>query len=83
MDDTAATTLGYGLLLPDLQGPQPWSDKPALSDPLRFSIAIMTDRTGGHRPGIWMQAVERINWLRPDFVVSVGDLIEGYTENDA
>ncbi len=83
-DDTVTTdNVGYGLLLPDLQGPQPWSDKPALTDPERFSIAIMTDRTGGHRPGIWMQAVERINWLRPDFVVSVGDLIEGYTEDDA
>lgn len=80
---TATPTFGEGLLLPDLEGPKPWSDKPALTDPQRFSIAIMTDRTGGHRPGIWMQAVERINWLRPDFVVSVGDLIEGYTEDEA
>jgi hypothetical protein len=80
---TASRVVGEGLLLPDLEGPQPWSDKPALTDPQRFSIAIMTDRTGGHRPGIWMQAVERINWLRPDFVVSVGDLIEGYTQDDA
>lgn len=74
--------IGTGLILPDIEGPKPWSDKPALTDPDRFSIAIMTDRTGGHRPGIWMQAVHRINWLRPDFVVSVGDLIEGYTEDD-
>lgn len=74
-------TLGTGLILPDIEGPKPWSNKPALTDPNRFSIAIMTDRTGGHRPGIWMKAVERINWLRPDFVVSVGDLIEGYTED--
>lgn len=80
---TAAPTFGEGLLLPDLDGPKPWSDKPALTDPQRFSIAIMTDRTGGHRPGIWMQAVERVNWLRPDFVVSVGDLIEGYTKDEA
>ncbi len=80
---TAATNIGEGLLLPDLEGPKPWSDKPALTDPNRFSIAIMTDRTGGHRPGIWMQAVERVNWLRPDFVVSVGDLIEGYTKDEA
>lgn len=79
----AAPTFGEGLLLPDLDGPKPWTDKPALTDPQRFSIAIMTDRTGGHRPGIWMQAVERVNWLRPDFVVSVGDLIEGYTEDEA
>jgi UDP-2,3-diacylglucosamine pyrophosphatase LpxH len=74
--------IGTALVLPQIDGPKPWSAKPALTDPNRFSIAIMTDRTGGHRPGIWMQAVERINWLRPDFVVSVGDLIEGYTEDD-
>ncbi len=79
----ATHPIGTGLLLPDIEGPKPWSNKPALTDPDRFSIAIMTDNTGGHRPGIWMQAVERVNWLRPDFVVSVGDLIEGYTEDDA
>jgi hypothetical protein len=75
--------IGTALILPEIDGPKPWSDKPALTDDDRFSIAIMTDNTGGHRPGIWMKAVERLNWLRPDFVVSVGDLIEGYTENDA
>lgn len=82
-DEKHPPTIATGLLLPETEGPKPWSDKPALTDPNRFSIAIMTDRTGGHRPGIWMKAVERINWLRPDFVVSVGDLIEGYTEDDA
>jgi predicted phosphodiesterase len=80
--DKQAATLGTGLVLPDIEGAKPWSNKPALTDPNRFSIAIMTDRTGGHRPGIWMKAVERVNWLRPDFVVSVGDLIEGYTEDE-
>lgn len=72
-----------GLVLPELPGPHPWSDKPLLDDPNRFQIAIMTDRTGGHRPGIWMKAVESVNLLRPDFVMSVGDLIEGYTEDRA
>ncbi len=70
------------MILPDVKGPHPWSDKPVLDDPSRFHIAIMTDRTGGHRPGVWMQAVESINLLRPDFVMSVGDLIEGYTEDE-
>ena len=74
---TAATAI----ILPALEGPTPWSDKPLLNDPARFQIAIMTDRTGGHRPGVWMQAVNRVNLLRPEFVVSVGDLIEGYTED--
>ena len=75
------TELPKGLVLPATAGPHPWSDKPVLSDPNRFQIAIMTDRTGGHRPGIWMKAVESVNLLRPDFVMSVGDLIEGYTED--
>ena len=68
-------------MLPALEGAKPWSEKPILNDPSRFHIAIMTDNTGGHRPGIWMKAVERINWMRPEFVVSVGDLIEGYSTN--
>ena len=69
------------MVLPSLDGPHPWSDKPVLNDPGRFQMAIMTDRTGGHRPGIWMDAVRKLNLLRPEFVVSVGDLIEGYTED--
>jgi hypothetical protein len=68
-----------GLILPKIAGPKPWSDAPHLNDPKRFHIAIMTDRTGGHRPGIWMKGVERVNLLRPEFVMSVGDLIEGYS----
>lgn len=75
--------IGSALVLPAIEGPKPWSSKPVLDDPQRFSIAILTDRTGGHRPGVWMKAVERVNWLRPDFVVSVGDLIEGYTEDES
>lgn len=76
-------TAPQGIVLPDIDGPTPWSDKPVLDDPNRFQIAIMTDRTGGHRPGVWMKAVESVNLLRPDFVMSVGDLIEGYTEDEA
>ena len=73
--------LPAGLILPSIDGPTPWTDKPAFDDPDRFQIAIMTDNTGGHRPGIWMKAVEKINLLRPTFVMSVGDLIEGYPES--
>ena len=53
------------LVLPAIDGPKPWSDQPILNDPNRFHIAIMTDRTGGHRPGIWMKAVEQLNLLLP------------------
>jgi hypothetical protein len=77
----AKAALPPALILPPLDGAKPWSDKPILNDPNRFHIAIMTDNTGGHRPGIWMKGVERVNWMRPEFVVSVGDLIEGYSTN--
>jgi hypothetical protein len=74
----AATPL---MVLPDLPGAVPWTDKPVIDDPDRFQIAIMTDHTGGHRPGIWMDAVTKLNMLRPSFVMSVGDLVEGFTED--
>jgi hypothetical protein len=73
--------LPTALVLPALDGAKPWTDKPVFDDPDRFQIAIMTDNTGGHRPGIWMKAVEKINLMRPAFVMSVGDLIEGYPES--
>ncbi len=82
---TPATANEPGLsamVLPNLEGPKPWSDKRILNDPRRFQMAIMTDRTGGHRPGVWMDAVRKLNLLRPEFVVSVGDLIEGYSEDE-
>src|ERR1700685_2035577 len=42
-----------------------------------FQFALVSDRTGGHRPNVFSQAVEKLNLLQPAFVISVGDLIEG------
>src|SRR5262249_31405298 len=44
-----------------------------------FQFAVVSDRTGGHRPKVFARAVEQLNLLQPEFVVSVGDLIEGYS----
>jgi len=52
----------------------------AQSAPL-FRFAILSDRTGGHIPGIYPRVIEEINLLNPDFVVTVGDHIEGYGED--
>lgn len=46
-----------------------------------FHFAIVSDRTGGHRARIFSQAVEQLNLLQPAFVLSVGDLIEGYSKD--
>lgn len=58
----------------------PWTSLRLNNDPEEFQFAIVSDRTGGHRPRIFSQAVERLNLLQPEFVLSVGDLIEGGTK---
>lgn len=52
-------------------------------DARAFHFAVLGDRTGGHRPGVFAAAVEAVNRLQPDFVIGVGDAIEGYTEDRA
>ncbi len=59
----------------------PVSKKHFANHPEAFQFAIVGDRTGGHRPGVFRHAIERINQLQPEFVVGVGDLIEGYKED--
>lgn len=60
----------------------PRSDKAFANRPDNFQFVIVGDRTGGHRPGVFRHAMERINQLQPEFVVGVGDLIEGYKEDE-
>ena len=71
--------LSDGDLQQDEQSPQ--SAARLNNDAGTFQFAIVSDRTGGHRARVFSQAVEQLNLLQPEFVVSVGDLIEGYTEN--
>ena len=59
----------------------PWTHLNFRDDPAAFQFAIVTDRTGTNRPGIFPKAMERLNWLQPEFVINIGDLIEGYTED--
>ena len=60
---------------------KPWTDTLINDNEQKFTFAVVTDRTGGHRKGVWEKGVEKLNLMQPAFVVSVGDLIEGYTEN--
>ena len=49
----------------------------------QFQFAIVSDRTGGHRKGVFSKAVHQVNLLQPAFVMSVGDLIEGARQQEA
>lgn len=61
----------------------PWSHLKVNNDPDEFQFAIVTDRTGGLRPGVFERAVEVLNLLQPEFVISVGDLIPGTVDAKA
>ncbi|MCP4576608.1 MAG: hypothetical protein GY846_10030 [Deltaproteobacteria bacterium] len=60
---------------------KPWSDKTLDENSEGMVFAVFGDRTGLHYPGKMPPAVEQINRSSPDFVVSVGDHIEGYTRD--
>jgi predicted phosphodiesterase len=40
-------------------------------------FAILGDRTGGAQPGIYERIVQQVERLQPEFVITVGDMIEG------
>ena len=44
-------------------------------------FAVIGDRTGEPADGIYEQALAEIARLRPDFLMTVGDAIDGYTED--
>ncbi len=64
-----------------IENKNPWTALELNNQPRNFQFAIVTDRTGGHRPGVFADAVKKLNLLQPEFVISVGDLIEGYSED--
>jgi hypothetical protein len=68
-----------GLTIEQPTGPKPWTSLNINDKPGQFQFVVVTDRTGGPRPGIFEKGVEKINLLQPEFVMSVGDLIQGYT----
>ena len=84
---SAIILVGCAGVEPDLKiltsdSANPWTHLNLYNNPDNFQFAIVADRTGGHRPGVFADAVEKLNLLKPEFVLSIGDLIEGYTEEE-
>lgn len=61
----------------------PWTEKqiPSLDD--RLTFVIHADLTGGERPEIFATAIGQVKLLQPEFMISVGDLIEGGGDRQA
>jgi hypothetical protein len=51
------------------------------SSALGYRFCVLGDRTGGHVEGVYPEIVEEMTRLAPDFIVTVGDLIEGYLDD--
>jgi len=67
-----------------LPGAKPWTSKSFQNDGKDFQFAIIGDRTGGANvAGTFELAVDQLNMLQPEFVINVGDLIEGYSDDEA
>jgi hypothetical protein len=60
---------------------KPWTKTPAPSDDTQFTFAIIGDLNSGQRPGVFEIAAQQLSLLKPKFILSIGDLIEGGTED--
>lgn len=75
-------TKSQPLFLHDVKsGPTPWTSDAFELEEDDFTFAIISDLTGGERANIYSTAVAQLNRLDPTFVLSVGDLIDGGTED--
>lgn len=61
---------------------RPWYGHPKIDKP-DYRFVLLADRTGGPDTGAFERAVDEINRLAPDFVVTIGDLIDGYVSDPA
>ncbi len=72
------------LTLAVLLCPAAFAQSPVTGQPVNnadgvFRFAIVPDRNGGNRPGVFEDAIAKLNLLQPEFVMTTGDLIDGYT----
>ena len=63
---------------------KPWTSGEFQNKPQAFQFLIIGDRTGGaNAERTFALAIDQINLLQPEFVINVGDIIEGYSNDKA
>ena len=61
---------------------KPWTSQNFKNNSENFQFVIIGDRTGGaNSQGTFTLAMNQINLLQPEFIINVGGVIEGYSEN--
>lgn len=67
-----------------LPNAKPWTSENFRDAPGSFQFVIIGDRTGGANvTGTFKIAIDQLKLLRPEFIINVGDLIEGYSDKKA
>jgi hypothetical protein len=60
---------------------KPWTSETFTAGPDNFQFVIIGDRTGGaNQEGTFDIAINQLKLLQPEFVINVGDMIEGYSD---
>jgi hypothetical protein len=62
---------------------KPWSETPEPSGDSQVMFAVIGDLNSGYRPGVIEIAAQQMSLLKPKFILSIGDLIEGGGEDSA
>ncbi len=60
---------------------KPWTNEEFDSADDKFTFGVFSDLTGGERERVFEIAVAQFSLLRPEFIINVGDLIDGGTED--
>ena len=82
MEERAAPVFDYDQA--ELNDAKPWTSEEFFNDPDNFQFAIIGDRTGGaNAEGTFKLAMPQLNLMHPEFVINVGDVIEGYSDDKA
>jgi hypothetical protein len=60
---------------------KPWTQIPTPSGDGQFTFAVIGDLNSGQRKGVFEIAAQQLSLMKPKFILSIGDLIEGGTED--
>jgi predicted phosphodiesterase len=75
--DTQVPAVEPAFRAPDIGIVAPWTNDTFDAADGKFTFAVHSDLTGGERDGIYAVAIAQLRLLRPEFIINVGDLIEG------
>jgi len=74
---TANTRFNEYFSIKVADGPNPWTNLNFNNKKSNFQFAILADQTGYIDWNVFKDAIDKVNLLQPEFVMTVGDLIEG------